>query len=67
LYYNIGINQQAILQIYDQLGQVVLQQKLPGSDNSYIINTNQLANGVYNYRFILNQQAIKLDKFVVVR
>jgi len=67
LFYNIPTSQQATFAIYNQLGQLVKQQKLLGTANSYVIETRQLQDGVYNYRFVLNNQVIKRDKFVVVR
>ena len=67
LYYNIPVEQQAVLAIYNQLGQLMLEQKLLGSDNRFIIHTNQLHDGVYTYRFAMQQQVVKRDKFVVMR
>ena len=67
LYYNIPVEQQAVLAIYNQLGQLMIEQKLLGSDNRFIIHTKQLQDGVYSYSFAMQQQVIKRDKFVVVR
>ena len=67
LYYTIDLNQSAELQIFDQLGQLIVHSKLSGADNRLIIRTNNLQDGVYNYSFVLREQVIKRDKFVVVR
>ncbi len=67
VYYDIPVNSQALIQIYDQLGQLVISQVLSATSNKTIISTGQLQGGVYNYRFVLNYQVIKRDKFVVVQ
>ncbi len=67
LYYNIPVEQQAVLAIYNQLGQLMIEQKLLGTDNRFILNTNQLGDGVYSYRFVMLGEVIKREKFVVLR
>ena len=67
IYYNIPVDQQAVLNVFNQLGELVVKQPLSGTANSSVIQTNQLADGVYNYSFILNQLVVKRDKFVVMR
>ena len=67
LSYKITSNQALTLFVWNQLGQLVLQQNLPGVSNSCLLKTALWADGVYSYCVILNGLPIKRDKFVIVR
>ena len=67
LAYNFPSNKEINLFIYNQLGQLVLQQNLSSASNSNTINVNPLADGVYTYSVTLNGLPVKHDKFLIVR
>jgi hypothetical protein len=66
LYYN-PFTGQAVLNIYNTLGQLVKQQAIVSSANRADIKTDKLQDGVYTYSLVINDRVVKRDKFIVVR
>lgn len=57
--------QTASVAIYNMMGQEVLKQDLNIGDSRLDVNVSDLADGVYFYSLIVNNQAVKTNKLVV--
>lgn len=63
--YSLGFGQSAKIVILNLLGNQVIEQELPYSENSIKIPTEQLSNGIYFYTLQLNGKNVATKKMVV--
>jgi hypothetical protein len=54
------------LYIYNAVGQVVLVENIKKGMHKVAINTNNLPNGIYNYKVVFEACGTKLGKFNIV-
>ncbi|HTM65827.1 MAG TPA: T9SS type A sorting domain-containing protein [Flavipsychrobacter sp.] len=55
------------LLLIDVLGRIVADFELPGDNNKLVLNTQDLAPGVYIYKYLPNKTLIQTGKFTIVR
>jgi hypothetical protein len=63
--YNIA--EKATLQITDILGNCVCTYQLVPENNYITINCNELSNGIYLYKVLMNGNIVKSDKIIVIK
>jgi len=65
--YRLEEGQQGILQVFDITGKLLRDYRLTAGNNSLYINEEQLDNGIYSYRVLIDEAVILNDKLVIVK
>jgi hypothetical protein len=63
--FNYNLTNNAVLSIYNNLGQEVKTIQLSATKNLLTINMSNFARGIYTYKVIENNKLIAISKFVV--
>ena len=54
------------IEIFDAIGNRVVNQILDASTNSLQINTSNLPNGIYTSKITINNEVISINKIVIL-
>jgi hypothetical protein len=67
LEYSLAENEKGLIAIYDLKGELITQYALNNSVNKLAINREELNNGIYFYKIIINNKIVKTDKIVIIK
>jgi len=67
LEYSITENENAVFEIYDIAGSLIEKYLLDAQQNSFNIRSQLLSNGVYQYKFIVNNKLLDANKIVIIK
>lgn len=56
-----------VIEVYSQVGQLVMTQNVAANSNGIFVNTAMLAEGVYSYRFVSNGVATNSRRMIITR
>lgn len=63
--YNLNSSQMATINVFNLLGQQVMQENINGGQGSINISVEDLQEGIYFCNFIIDNEVVKTSKFVV--
>jgi Secretion system C-terminal sorting domain len=67
LNYAINATDNAMLFIYDVTGRAINNYKLDASANTLSIKENELVNGIYLYKVLINGKVVKTDRLIIIK
>ena len=65
--YDLGKDQEAIINLLDVTGKLVRSYKLANTKGTLEMNEQGLQNGIYFYRILVDNKTIKTDKIVIIK
>ncbi len=65
--YKLGGYAKAEFKLFDVTGKLVSKYDIVSNEGSIDINEQNLNNGVYFYRILVEEKTIKIDKIVIIK